>query len=737
METSKKIKTDASDLSKETVKRKILLFFKGCEFGKCLSAHCPHFIGEPQLAELRADPEAGLNPVIEMIQKGELKISCDAEKHGGVFLSEEMNAFKPILEFSLTRALNLQSEDRLKHFGEIKAVAENELASQSVELKHRVLEMFENGIADELSAAMDVIAKKVKDADLFETVVLFFLSFSFIFDIENFHNLSSIKKFLAHLSLPDIYTPEFREGLQAAEVTNLLNSQNIERVNENLQNLFALQLAELDAPNKFDTVQAQNLATLSSSISFFCNINSFLPSSQRLSVKLFVNETLANDFDVKNSTLVYMREGLSGRPDNPIIRVLTALPINDKFTYLTYPILLPVETKVDVVHFESRILQNLELQSAVMNSNNPWMFFLSNDVFLELKLRRDNLLEDALNELANKGKGATLRRGLKIKFQGEPGVDEGGLTKEFFQLLTQQLFDPSFGMFIEKNERFLWFDSKSFECGVNFELVGTLLGLALYNQTILPLKFPLAIYKKLKQANHDTFSVVDEVGLEDLKEIEPEVYSTMVNILKTDWTMLETGMNFTVTYEFYGTAVNYELIPGGAGIDVTESNKKEFVNRYINWYFNESVHNQFEPFCRGFYNVLSKRTLGLFTANDLFMAICGSEELSFQSLRHTTKYEDYTEHSETIAHFWQILEHDFSIDQKRAFLKFLTGSDRAPLKGLGDIKMTVTRYGPDSEHLPASHTCFNHLLLPDYKNYQKLRAKLLKAVENCEGFGLF
>ena len=50
-------------------------------------------------------------------------------------------------------------------------------------------------------------------------------------------------------------------------------------------------------------------------------------------------------------------------------------------------------------------------------------------------------------------------------------------------------------------------------------------------------------------------------------------------------------------------------------------------------------------------------------------------------------------------------------------MKFLTGSDWAPIRGLGDIKMTITKHG-DGNLLPASHTCFNHLLLPEYKDYE-------------------
>ncbi len=43
---------------------------------------------------------------------------------------------------------------------------------------------------------------------------------------------------------------------------------------------------------------------------------------------------------------------------------------------------------------------------------------------------------------------------------------------------------------------------------------------------------------------------------------------------------------------------------------------------------------------------------------------------------------------------------------------------------------------PDSERLPSAHTCFNVLLLPDYASQAKLRAKLLTAIDNAQGFGL-
>ena len=73
---------------------------------------------------------------------------------------------------------------------------------------------------------------------------------------------------------------------------------------------------------------------------------------------------------------------------------------------------------------------------------------------------------------------------------------------------------------------------------------------------------------------------------------------------------------------------------------------------------------------------------------------------------------------------------------KRRLLDFATGSDRAPVGGLGALALTLQRAGPDSERLPTSHTCFNTLLLPDYGSREKLRERLLTAIDNARGFGL-
>jgi ubiquitin-protein ligase E3 A len=76
-------------------------------------------------------------------------------------------------------------------------------------------------------------------------------------------------------------------------------------------------------------------------------------------------------------------------------------------------------------------------------------------------------------------------------------------------------------------------------------------------------------------------------------------------------------------------------------------------------------------------------------------------------------------------------------DSKRKFLQFTTGCDRAPVSGLRNLIIYVGRQCEDSERLPTAHTCFNHILIPEYASKDKLKIKLLTAIQNSEGFGLY
>ena len=51
-------------------------------------------------------------------------------------------------------------------------------------------------------------------------------------------------------------------------------------------------------------------------------------------------------------------------------------------------------------------------------------------LYLLLEVRREHILEDTLNKIVNAG--LTFKKPLRVVFVGEPGIDEGGVRKEFF-----------------------------------------------------------------------------------------------------------------------------------------------------------------------------------------------------------------------------------------------------------------------------------------------------------------
>ena len=79
---------------------------------------------------------------------------------------------------------------------------------------------------------------------------------------------------------------------------------------------------------------------------------------------------------------------------------------------------------------------------------------------------------------------------------------------------------------------------------------------------------------------------------------------------------------------------------------------------------------------------------------------------------------------------------DFNEEEKKKFLSFVTGCDRAPIDGLGSLTITISNGGSGTNQLPSAHTCFNNLILPNYKNKELLRKKLHIAINYSEGFGL-
>lgn len=139
-------------------------------------------------------------------------------------------------------------------------------------------------------------------------------------------------------------------------------------------------------------------------------------------------------------------------------------------------------------------------------------------------------------------------------------------------LLTQKLFSSEYGMFKNYDEsRLIWFSDSSFEGEEMFQLVGTLVALALYNFQIINIPFPLALYKKLLN---------EGLKLSDLCELSPTLGNSLRKLLDYEGDDMEDifELTFEVTREAYDNLETIPLKENGANIRVNQTNKYALQN---------------------------------------------------------------------------------------------------------------------------------------------------------------
>ena len=128
---------------------------------------------------------------------------------------------------------------------------------------------------------------------------------------------------------------------------------------------------------------------------------------------------------------------------------------------------------------------------------------------------------------------------------------------------------------------------------------------------------------------------------------------------------------------------------------------------------------------------------------------------------------------QVVGYFWEYAK-ALDEDGKKKLLSFITSSDRVPVGGCRNLRIVISKHGTDPtrcdamrwylclhlppgwpDHaciqglccvwwcawwlimvhlfrLPSAHTCFNHLLLPEYESLEQLRERFDTAISEGE-----
>lgn len=190
---------------------------------------------------------------------------------------------------------------------------------------------------------------------------------------------------------------------------------------------------------------------------------------------------------------------------------------------------------------------------------------------VHLVIRRESIFEDSFTELMRYAP-MELKKRLMIKFQGEEGLDYGGLSREFFFLLSHEMFNPFYCLFeYSAHDNYTLQINPSSDVNPEhlryFKFIGRVVGLAIFHQRFLDAFFVTAFYKLI---------LGKKISLADMESVDAELFRSL------KWTLENPiegvlDLTFATEHERFGELVSVELKPGGEEIVVTDENKAEYV----------------------------------------------------------------------------------------------------------------------------------------------------------------
>ena len=351
-----------------------------------------------------------------------------------------------------------------------------------------------------------------------------------------------------------------------------------------------------------------------------------------------------------------------------------------------------------------------------------------------IRVRRNNIFEDAYQEIMRQTP-EDLKKRLMIKFDGEEGLDYGGVSREFFFLLSHEMFNPFYCLF-EYSAHDNYTIQINPNSGINpehlnyFKFIGRVVGLGVFHRRFLDAFFVGALYKMMLRK---------KVVLQDMEGVDSEVYNSLKWILENSIDGI-LDLTFSVDDERFGELVVIDLKPNGREIEVTDENKKEYVELYTQWRIADRVQEQFKAFMDGFNELVPEDLVNVFDERELELLIGGIAEIDVEDWKKHTDYRGYQESDEVIQWFWKCIS-EWDNEQRARLLQFTTGTSRIPVNGFKDLqgsdgprRFTIEKAG-EIQQLPKSHTCFNRVDLPPYTDYESFKQKLTLAVEETIGFG--
>jgi len=359
-----------------------------------------------------------------------------------------------------------------------------------------------------------------------------------------------------------------------------------------------------------------------------------------------------------------------------------------------------------------------------------------------LQVRRDNLVKSSFLAILGAHPSELVARDFSVKFLGEDGLDYGGVRREWFALLANELIkNPEIELQLwnktirTKGGLFTKAPDRSFLLRENpidlFVGLGRILAMALIHEAAFPLPLCFIIFKYLLK---------NPVNAQDVRALDLQFYQFRLATLLAPGgagameEMLGEPLTFISAASQWGTGET-PLVAGGEFVSVTEQNKMEYARLLTEDYLCGNIRHQLQALVTGFWDLCPLKALKSMDAKDLQALVMGpSEPLDIPELQRNTNFQPDNINLPQFDWFFEALK-ELSSENHVRLVQFVTGSPRIPDEGLRPPFTLVVNAAWDAEQLPIAHTCANMICIPAYPEYRVLFDKLHTAVVNNVGFG--
>lgn len=334
---------------------------------------------------------------------------------------------------------------------------------------------------------------------------------------------------------------------------------------------------------------------------------------------------------------------------------------------------------------------------------------------------------------------------LHITFDGEIGIDHGGLTNEWIELLIESFFkedstriydrmklrsyktnssstprhsktsttskDFTEALFIENSNGVHVPNTNYKEC--EFEFIGSILGLAFNFDIPSGKEFLPALYRLLAGERIGT----DE---EDLKILNETAWKNLVSLRDPQ-----------VDIE----ALNLEF----DGAPLSRDNVEAFIEQQIKHSTYEIYQGHLKSLKRGFFGVVNSEKFAILKLkhDELRKAMKGGRSLQVNDFKTNVNLKNLTDEN-TRLWIFEIIE-EMSDKERLLLYKFITAKRAVSFNGLNNLLTPISfasAIGADPKYLPVASTCRSALMIPVYPSKDHLGIKLRIAINSCASFDL-